>query len=196
MGTLQQLIDEGRYFRDAPQGSPSLPKIISVCQDITSGVSHLHEAKVLHGDLTANNVLLTSVGKGAVVAKVADFGLSQVLAGDQTVIKTDTFGTVTHMSPELLLEGRLTAAVDIYSLGVIMWQLLTGQRPFGQLNHAQIISAVLKEEFRLKFDSESPADYVAVAEKCMSREPADRPNASRLLELIQSAADSIVPHTP
>ena len=61
-------------------------------------------------------------------AQVADFGLSRVLS--QEAISTGTFGTVTHMPPELLTTGRLSKAVDVYAFGVLLWEMCTGRRPW------------------------------------------------------------------
>ena len=63
--------------------------------------------------------------------QVADFGLSRVLEKEQ--ISTGTFGTVTHMPPELLTEGKLSKAVDVYAFGVVLWEMCTGKRPWGGL---------------------------------------------------------------
>ena len=79
-------------------------------------------------------------GKRSVSMQVADFGLSRQ-AGDS--VDTDTYGTVTHMPPELLMEGKLTKSADVYAFGVLLWEMYTGQvilssliSSFGFCNHA------------------------------------------------------------
>lgn len=73
-----------------------------------------------------------------VLAQVADFGLSRVLS--QEAISTGTFGTVTHMPPELLTTGRLSKSVDVYAFGVLLWEMCTGKRPWAGMMQMQVNS--------------------------------------------------------
>ena len=68
--------------------------------------------------------------------QVADFGLSRVLS--QEAISTGTFGTVTHMPPELLTTGRLSKSVDVYAFGVLLWEMCTGKRPWAGMMQMQV----------------------------------------------------------
>jgi len=87
---------------------------------------HLHSVDVLHADLNGNNVLLSKPDpeKSVFHAKVSDFGLSRSYHG-HTTIATQTYGTVTHMPPELLIDGRLSKAANVYAFGVMLWELTT-----------------------------------------------------------------------
>jgi serine/threonine protein kinase len=73
--------------------------------------------------------------------QVADFGLSRVLS--QEAISTGTFGTVTHMPPELLTTGRLSKSVDVYAFGVLLWEMCTGKRPWAGLMQMQVCTRTL-----------------------------------------------------
>ena len=82
---------------------------------------------------------MTGTANGVLI-QVADFGLSRQ-AGDS--VDTDTYGTVTHMPPELLMEGKLTKSADVYAFGVLLWEMFTGEivlscmmSSFGCSNHA------------------------------------------------------------
>jgi serine/threonine protein kinase len=90
--------------------------VLATAREIASALAHLHGHNILHGDLTGSNVLLTSAQGDArgFTAKVSDFGLSCLINMDAPVIETSTYGTVTHMPPELLCEGRMSKAVDVY----------------------------------------------------------------------------------
>jgi serine/threonine protein kinase len=68
--------------------------------------------------------------------QVADFGLSRVLS--QEAISTGTFGTATHMPPELLTTGRLSKSVDVYAFGVLLWEMCTGKRPWAGMMQMQV----------------------------------------------------------
>ena len=70
---------------------------------------------------------------------MADFGLSRVLS--QEAISTGTFGTVTHMPPELLTTGRLSKSVDVFAFGVLLWEMCTGKRPWAGMMQMQVCCA-------------------------------------------------------
>merc|ERR1719323_3040658 len=97
----------------------SLEEVADMFVDITGAGSYLHSRGIIHGDLTANNVLIkTQVSHKGYVCKICDFGLARVLEGDTSEIMTTQMGTVTHMPPELLMavqDVRLTVAVDTYA---------------------------------------------------------------------------------
>jgi len=90
-------------------------------QDIAAGMDYLHTVGVLHGDLKGANVLLksTATDPRGFMCKLADFGLSRVLDLDMTHISTHTYGTISYMPPELLSQGKMTRAADVYSFGML-----------------------------------------------------------------------------
>ena len=110
----QEASDKG-FFR--PNGERKFGYILTAAADIAAGMAFLHARGVVHGDLTGGNVLLatdTSSPNG-VVAKVADFGLARAMEV-QSKIETRTYGTVTHMPPELLEKGissKVSSALEI-----------------------------------------------------------------------------------
>ena len=89
--------------------------------------------------------------------QVSDFGLSRVLEGESCYTKT--YGTVTHMPPELMLNGCMTKAADVYSFGVLLWELYTGQRPWAGLRHAKIVVKVTLEGKQLDFPFGTPQRF-------------------------------------
>ncbi|KAI8476229.1 MAG: kinase-like domain-containing protein [Monoraphidium minutum] len=104
------------------------PRLLSRLRDVAAGMAYLHSRGVLHGDLKAANVLLQRSARApfGAVAKVADFGLSRIMAEGQTHRSTTAMGTITHMPPELLCDGKLSPAADVYSFGVVMWWAAAG----------------------------------------------------------------------
>jgi serine/threonine protein kinase len=98
----------------------------------------------VHGDLTLGNVLLSSSHRDARhwVCKVGDFGLCQILQCDLGEIQDSCYGTLTHAAPELVVDGLLTRAADVYSFAVIMLELVKGQRAWKGFSFMQILSAI------------------------------------------------------
>ena len=85
---------------------------------------------------------------------MADFGLSRVC--DEALVETKTYGTVTHMPPELLLEGKLSKSADVYAYGVLLFELFTADRPWGGLRHAEVLHKVAVKHERLQLPADTP----------------------------------------
>ncbi len=105
-------------------------------QDIAAGMDYLHTVGVLHGDLKGANVLLksTATDPRGFMCKLADFGLSRVLDLDMTHISTHTYGTISYMPPELLSQGKMTRAADVYSFGMLSKSYVRKTVPFCSKN--------------------------------------------------------------
>ena len=97
------------------------------------------------------------------ISKVSDFGLSRVLQNNKNAIKTQTFGTVTHVPPELLSKGTLTIKADVYAIGVLMWEIFTAEKVFKQLSDSEVILAVVTKKARPVFPSDVPSRFKFLA---------------------------------
>ncbi|KAG2484250.1 hypothetical protein HYH03_016895 [Edaphochlamys debaryana] len=109
-----------------------LHMVVNTALGVASGVAYLHSRSILHGDLSANNVLLqtTRLPQMPVVAKVSDFGLSRRLEQGQSQLKNVRHGTPYYQAPEVAEKGTSTLAADVYSLGVLLWELYHGPPPW------------------------------------------------------------------
>lgn len=141
---------------------------------VASGVAHAHAAGVLHRDLKPSNILLD-----AGEPRIADFGLSTQLepGGDLTVV-TSVLGTPHYLAPEALLQGSaaMSESTDLYALGAILYELLTGRRPFagatvGEL--AALVPHVEPPSPRL-LNPLVERDLETICLKCLAKNPADR----------------------
>jgi serine/threonine protein kinase len=159
---------------------------------MAGAMCYLHAAGILHGDLTGNNILLSGSEKDGrgFTAKVADFGLSRVLDGREA-IQTTSYGTVTHMPPELLLEGKMTKAGDVYAYGVILWEMFMGQRPWSGLSHGQIIQAITTSK-QLALGSSCPTILRKLIYRCMAAKAEERPSFEQLIVELDEVEDELV----
>ena len=133
-GTLASMMDAGRFY-DLQADVPILDDIIHIALQVAKGMHHLHSKEILHADLSANNVLI----RGNLLVKISDFGMIRSMSNPSTL--TQTHGTVAYMPPELLENCHLSTATDVYSFGIILFELLRGKRAYAQMREGQIITA-------------------------------------------------------
>lgn len=181
-GTVRGAIDRGLYHES---GTSNMRMLLKTAIEISEGMAYLHqECKVVHGDLNCNNVLLDH----EYCAKVADFGLTQYFDGNTRA--TSVLGTVTHMAPEMLSEGKVNFKGDVYSFGVMLWEMYTGERAWAGLRQAQIMLAKMDHRSpALKIPEGSPEQFTDLLKSCMAYEYKTRPEFQeicfRLQELMQ-----------
>ena len=131
-GSLRQALKRGVFHKRLGSTSVAvdLCAIVQVLVEVAQAVLHLHKMKLLHCDIKPENVLLRSDQTSALgfVTKLSDFGLAKLLRENYYIINRSGSGTVTHLAPELFQVGsKITTAVDTFSFGIMMWELLTGQ---------------------------------------------------------------------
>ncbi|KAL6763903.1 mixed lineage protein kinase [Haematococcus lacustris] len=190
-GCLQDAVERG-WLQDVPssaKGKPKMSAIVATAYEIASALSYLHSHGVVHGDLSAWNVLLSSqgvtanVGKRGFTVKVADFGLAHSL-DTATCVHTLNYGTITHQPPETLMDGQVSRETDTYSLGVLMWQMYTGSRPWAGLSHSQILMTVVNGTAHLAFPADTPGDYLDLATACLSYDVSQRPSIADVVKAL------------
>ena len=173
---LKTLLDRHEHF--------ALADTVRVMQDLLAGLQFSHERGVVHRDIKPANVMLTSAGQ----AKIADFGIARIDSSSMTQAGT-LLGTPAYMSPEQFMGQVVDARTDIYSSGVLLYQMLTGERPF-EGSMSAIMHKVLNTEPPVPslLSVTAPPSFDAVVRRAMSRRPEDRfPSAGAFAEAMRVA---------
>ncbi len=134
---------QGESLREILRRGPlSLERITQLTSQICQGLGVAHEAGIIHRDIKPANIMID--GKERV--RLLDFGLAKAYCSDLPSSSESTAGTISYMAPELLTGGAITPASDVFSLGVVLYQMLTGKLPFTGEYEATIIYAIVNTE--------------------------------------------------
>jgi serine/threonine-protein kinase len=158
------LAERVQHFRGRPREAALL------VETVARAVHYGHQRGVLHRDLKPANLLLDAAG----VPHVADFGVAKRLKEAGVTQTGSVVGTPAYMAPEQARpRGHLTVAVDVYSLGVILYELLTGQLPFQAESRDQLLARLLEDEplAPRELEPRIPRDLEAICLKCLEKEP-------------------------
>jgi len=178
LGLVMDLVDGGPLSAMLGREVLSLEAVDHLALQILDGVAAAHEAGVVHRDLKPGNVLL-EVARGTLTAKVADFGLVHVLddPGRPTVA-----GTLRYMAPEQLLGARVDARADVFALGAVLFELLTGRRAFPDEEEAVLLQRVKRGQVaELPSDRVVPIRMERALTSALARDPARRPGDAAAL---------------
>ncbi|HQJ96916.1 MAG TPA: serine/threonine-protein kinase, partial [Candidatus Cloacimonas sp.] len=161
------------------RGQIKTEEAIDIIVQVATGLQKAHEKGIIHRDIKPANIFITNDG----VVKILDFGLAK-LSGQTMMTKMgETVGTIAYMSPEQTRGELVDQRTDIWSLGVVLYEVLTGQFPFkGDYEQAVIYSILNKEPKDLSSVSK---EFQGILTKCLSKNPSDRyQNISELLDNI------------
>ncbi|GMH33082.1 hypothetical protein BSKO_00916 [Bryopsis sp. KO-2023] len=183
-GSLHQAIKD-KVFR-GNGGRPKMHSILLSALDVANALSYLHSIGITHGDLKAANVLLKTANtdQRGFMCKVSDFGLARMTANEQQ-LKTFTYGTVSHMPPELLKDGLSTPAMDVYSYGMLLWEMLSEGLPYPNKNHGEILLGVVRGQ-RPKIPDNFPPGYAGLIEDCWQQDFSRRPDLTDVVKRLKT----------
>ena len=159
-----------------------------------AGLEDAHQAGLVHRDVKPGNLLLREDG----VLKIADFGIARAAETTQLTQVGSVLGTAAYLSPEQATGDRVTAAADIYSLGVVLYELLTGRTPFAFETLAELL--VKQREAPVppvrEHDPDVPEALEAAVMRCLARNPAYRPASAAHLAHELAGASPEPPTVP
>ena len=185
---------EGRTLGQTLEADGPFPidQAVGLLEQIASALAAAHKEGVIHRDVRPGNVLFEAETGRAVLT---DFGIAGILeTGTESITRLTQAGQIlgdpAHTSPEQLQGEEVTEATDVYSLGVLGYELLTAERPYTANTRAQLITAHLRQSPR---DLSSILPGVdprlqALLEKCLSKTPEHRPSASRVRDTLAAIA--------
>jgi eukaryotic-like serine/threonine-protein kinase len=175
----------GRTLRDLMQGGRLPPaRAMRLAQQLLAGLAHAHDQGIVHRDLKPENLILSDEAGLKEHLRILDFGLAKLRDGPQMTAGM-AVGTPSYMSPEQSgAEGTIDARTDLYTVGIVLFEMFTGRKPFQSDNVGEVI-LMQRESPPPKLRSVAPdarysADLEAVLDKAMAKLPEDR---------FQSAAD-------
>ncbi len=168
---------EGRSLKDyAAELHPSLETIIDLIDQLAEGLASAHEKGVTHRDIKPANILIDSHGR----ARIVDFGLASVKGTDHITRTGSTLGTIGYMSPEQVTGGEVDSRSDLFSLGVVFYELLTGRSPFRADSEAATLYAIANKppEPLSRYRSDTPSGLQAIVDRLLAKDPAQRYQAA------------------
>ncbi len=179
------------------QSAPPMSVTKVIIKGILEGLSYLHDKGIIHRDLKPKNILLHKTKEGKIVTKIADFGISKRVSNiQQHDMSSQILGSVEYMAPEQFaggvygIDGKLGTNLDLWSLGIIIYEMFSKQLPFGSrtggVNYEEILNNILFHDFEIDY-SKIPEPFRSIVGRCLVKKAAQRAlNAKELLHILET----------
>uniref|UniRef100_A0A8P4K2Z7 Mitogen-activated protein kinase kinase kinase n=1 Tax=Dicentrarchus labrax TaxID=13489 RepID=A0A8P4K2Z7_DICLA len=177
-GQLYEVLRAGRKI------TPSL--LVDWSMGIAGGMNYLHLHKIIHRDLKSPNMLITHDD----LVKISDFGTSKELSDKST--KMSFAGTVAWMAPEVIRNEPVSEKVDIWSFGVVLWEMLTGEIPYKDVDSSAIIWGVGNNSLQLPVPESCPDGFKILLRQCWNCKPRNRPSFRQILLHLDIASADVL----
>ncbi|XP_056168668.1 uncharacterized protein LOC115694020 isoform X2 [Syzygium oleosum] len=161
-------------------------KKLMIAMDAAFGMEYLHFKNIVHFDLKCDNLLVNLKDPRRPICKVADFGLSRIK--QNTFVSGGIRGTLPWMAPELLngTNNRVSEKVDIFSFGIAMWEMLTGEEPYANMHCGAIIGGIVSNTLRPPIPERCDPEWRELMEECWSADPSSRPSFTQITMRLQT----------
>ena len=184
---------EGQSLRKKIESAPlELDEALRIATQVAEGLQEAHNRGVVHRDIKSANIMVTEKGQ----AKIMDFGLARVAGGTLVTKEGMTMGTVAYMSPEQARGEEVDQRTDIWSLGVVLYEMFSGQLPFKGEHDQAVVYSILNERPKpiTNLRSDIPMAIEQVVAKALEKNPDERyQNIEELIDDLKSISEGIVP---
>ncbi len=164
---------EGRSLRDIiKEKKLSINDVINLTMQICAGLNEAHKAGIVHRDIKPSNILLDKNNQPIIL----DFGLATIKGGEKITKTGSTLGTIGYMSPEQIKGGKTDHRSDLFSLGVVIYEIITGRQPFYHESEAATTNAILNEDPEpiARFKSGTTSEMQRIMDKILSKDASTR----------------------
>ncbi|BBG92649.1 PB1 domain-containing protein tyrosine kinase, partial [Prunus dulcis] len=171
-------------------------KRLIILMDAAFGMEYLHLKNIVHFDLKCDNLLVNLRDPERPICKVGDFGLSRIKRN--TLVSGGVRGTLPWMAPELLngSSNRVSEKVDVYSFGIVMWEILTGEEPYANMHCGAIIGGIVNNTLRPPIPKRCDSEWKILMEQCWSPDPADRPSFTEITHRLRDMSTALQKKRP
>ena len=162
------------------EGALDILTATAIAKDIASGLTHAHANNIVHCDIKPHNILMTADGR----AKITDFGIARAVTESTLTYGGSVIGSVHYFSPEQARGGSITPKSDVYSLGIVLYEMLTNRLPFTGDNPVAIAMKHIEEEAIApsRYRPQIPPMLEAIVLRAMSKSPEIRPSSFELVQ--------------
>ena len=193
LAIVTEYMQRGSLFRVLRKGGnvplePRLQRTVAV--SVGRGMAYIHSRSppLIHLDLTSSNILVDSLWR----VKISDFGLSK--SKFAAAVSASGQGTPGWLAPEVLRSEKHDEKADVYSYGVLLWEILTGQIPCEGMHPLQVVASIGFQGQTLPLPANADPFLADMCYRCMALNPSQRPNFPEILQALESEYDSTQPH--
>ncbi|KAG6398169.1 hypothetical protein SASPL_139624 [Salvia splendens] len=171
-------------------------KRLIIAMDAAFGMEYLHSRNIVHFDLKCDNLLVNLKDSSRPICKVGDFGLSKIKRN--TLVTGGVRGTLPWMAPELLngSSSKVSEKVDVFSFGIVLWEILTGEEPYANMHYGAIIGGIVNNTLRPPVPNFCDAEWRLLMEQCWAPDPLVRPTFTEIARRLRIMSAACTTKTP
>ncbi|UJR13381.1 hypothetical protein I4U23_000397 [Adineta vaga] len=182
-GSLYDLLKRRRDNRSCTKPT----QVLDWSRQIASGVDYLHSNKIVHRDLKSPNILFSDER----TLKISDFGTSKELGNRRSQIMSFG-GTSAWMAPEVIRQELCSEKIDVWSFGIVVWEILTCAVPYNNIDPSAVMWGVGKGSLTLPIPDSVPEGFKLLMKMCWNQRPADRPSFPEMIKHLDCSEPNIV----